>query len=107
MGWAKYSEDNTELTNERLYYLKNKKTVNTQNKNAALGTTQGGKLMSKNATESEGCRDIYLICRSCGKRFLFSAHAQRVYRRNGWCAPKRCKPCKEFAKAARLMRHSK
>ena len=45
--------------------------------------------------------DQILVCASCGTEFNFTAAEQEFYQQKGFAAPKRCKPCREAAKAQR------
>lgn len=45
--------------------------------------------------------DQTLACQDCGTEFNFSASEQEFYQQRGFSAPKRCKPCREAAKAAK------
>ena len=45
--------------------------------------------------------DQVLVCASCGTEFNFPAAEQEFYAQKGFAPPKRCKPCREAAKAQR------
>ena len=45
--------------------------------------------------------DQILVCASCNTEFNFSGAEQEFYQLKGFAAPKRCKPCREAAKAQR------
>lgn len=45
--------------------------------------------------------DQILVCASCSTEFNFSGAEQEFYQQKGFAAPKRCKPCREAAKAQR------
>ena len=45
--------------------------------------------------------DQILVCADCGTEFAFSAEEQEFFQEKGFNAPRRCKPCRVAAKAAR------
>lgn len=45
--------------------------------------------------------DQILVCASCSTEFNFSAAEQAFYQQKGFAPPRRCKPCREAAKAQR------
>ena len=45
--------------------------------------------------------DKTLICASCGKEFVFTAGEQEFYAERGFSEPKKCKECRDAAKAAK------
>lgn len=46
--------------------------------------------------------DKTLTCVDCGSEFTFTEGEQKFYEEKGFHEPKRCKSCREKAKAARL-----
>ena len=112
MGWAKYAEDNLELLLERHYMKDAPKYIRIT---ATMSQTQHSptennakKLMHQQRSKAIGdkeeiIRDKILCCKDCGKQFLFSASAQKMYKENSWVTPKRCKCCRETNTIRRLM----
>ena len=45
--------------------------------------------------------DQTLVCADCATSFPFSASEQAFYAEKGYSAPRRCKPCRDAAKANR------
>ncbi len=45
--------------------------------------------------------DQTLVCNDCGAEFVFSASEQEFFQQKGFSAPRRCKPCRDAAKAAK------
>ncbi|HEY9720618.1 MAG TPA: CxxC-x17-CxxC domain-containing protein [Oscillatoriaceae cyanobacterium] len=45
--------------------------------------------------------DQTLVCADCGTEFTFTASEQEFFAQKGFSAPRRCKPCREAAKAAK------
>lgn len=50
---------------------------------------------------SDAFQDQVLDCAGCKTQFLFTAGEQEFYGSKGFATPKRCKPCREIAKANR------
>lgn len=46
--------------------------------------------------------DKNLKCMECEGEFLFSADEQQFYMEKGFTEPKRCKPCRDKLKSARM-----
>jgi hypothetical protein len=44
---------------------------------------------------------VILQCVDCGTKFDFPEKDQQFFTEQGWPAPKRCRPCREKAKAVR------
>lgn len=44
-------------------------------------------------------QDIKIICKDCGKEFIFTAGEQEFYKEKGFSNPVRCKDCREKRKA--------
>ena len=42
-----------------------------------------------------------IICRNCGKEFIFTVGEQRFYEEKGFSKPVRCKECRDKRKAER------
>jgi len=53
--------------------------------------------------------DKTLICtnQDCGAEFVFTAGEQEFYAEKGFTEPKKCKPCRDAAKAARFNRNDR
>lgn len=106
MGWAKYTEDINELISERIMLI-DRTSIDTEVKiavrfeipNIAVATKQG-------CNNSEEYSDISIICRDCGKKFVFSAKSQTYFDKQGWNAPQRCKCCREHRNTVFLMHAS-
>jgi hypothetical protein len=46
---------------------------------------------------------IALLCSDCRREFIFSSAEQQLYQRKGFREePRRCRPCRERRKAARI-----
>lgn len=87
MGFAKYQEDNLELMYDRQYMRET-----SQCRPAPHLVSPTYSVMNK--TEPDVFFDKLLQCRACGKRFLYSASAQKVYKDLGREPPRRCKCCR-------------
>lgn len=46
-------------------------------------------------------KDKKIVCVNCKEEFIFSADDQKFYAERGFSEPKRCKKCRDEAKAAR------
>lgn len=122
MGWAKYLEDDMEIMQERnpdwnscgFSYSQNQTTprnntlVNTQNPvdqelltDLLLVLIENGPVMKEKTY-----RDRTLMCKHCGRPFLFSSSTQKHFAERGWNQPKRCKRCRDSRTAAYCMRPS-
>lgn len=44
-------------------------------------------------------KDTNLLCKDCGKEFVFSAREQEFYEEKGFTNPVRCKECRDAKKA--------
>ena len=44
-------------------------------------------------------QDIKIVCKDCGKEFIFTAGEQEFYKEKGFSNPVRCKDCREKRKA--------
>lgn len=110
MGWAKYYEDNMEITNER-YTTMRSRTREPEIKVVCTTILPATEIIFQNKEETleqrqEEFEDKYIFCRECGRKFSFTAVAQKHYNRMGWDAPKRCKCCRSYRKTRHLMRSS-
>ena len=45
--------------------------------------------------------DQTLVCADCNSEFPFTSSEQEFYSQKGFNAPRRCKPCRDAAKAAK------
>lgn len=99
MGWAKYTEDNMEIVRERLSLMTSCSIENTSfilHESVILPS----KVVHtrKPTPQPKNDADEYIVCWDCGKKFLFSADAKKIYKSRGWTRPKRCKFCREAKK---------
>jgi len=63
-----------------------------------------------NQINSEGgsfMKDKTIVCSSCGTEFTFTVGEQEFYAERGFSEPKKCKACREQAKANRNARNEK
>ncbi len=106
MGWAKYAEDNLEIMQERMFLRQTCK-VETEIKVICKSPIpvlpQIVIQINQEPVEEEKYEDIYIVCKDCGRKFLFSAGAQKHYEKKGWDNPKRCKCCRDFRNTRFLM----
>lgn len=51
-------------------------------------------------------KDRKLLCKCCGRPFLFTASSQKHFAKKGWNPPKRCKNCRSVREATYCMRPS-
>ncbi len=42
--------------------------------------------------------DITIVCKDCGKEFVFSERDQQFYQEKGFTQPVRCKECRQIRK---------
>lgn len=111
MGLAKYYEDNIEIMFDRLYMMGNYQYTGEIKFDSSTKNTPFEKesiiiydeLKRKKQNPKHKYKDKYIICRDCGKLFLFSAHSQKYFASKGWESPKRCKCCRDFKNARYLM----
>ena len=128
MGFAKYCEDNTRLTEERNYYREHasdlewhRVTKNNNRKKTRISVNHATvatfinrtyrkleleKAIQQNDVKNtkNGREDKYVMCKDCGQTFVFSAGEQKFFAKNGWTAPVRCKDCREEKAILRAMR---
>lgn len=111
MGWAKYFEDNLEIMYERQAALQ-ARGHEAKLKIACANVLPVVKLVVEVNTEDhivhiqEEYKDRYIVCKDCGRKFLFTANTQKHYDKMGWDNPKRCKDCREYQNTRCLMRPS-
>jgi len=103
MGWAKYCEDNIEIMLERQYMNQDSRcepkiTVTIYPRVDCVATDH-----NKVDGPSVVYEEKYIVCKDCGKKFLYSADQQRRFESRGWAAPKRCKHCRDLNNARYLM----
>lgn len=106
MGWAKYAEDVFELVSEREKQL-NQKTIDAEIKIAVC--FENPKSFDEKKQTADGnveYSDIKIVCRDCGKKFLFPIKSQRYFDKQEWEYPKRCKCCREHRNTVFLMHAS-
>lgn len=111
MALAKYAEDNYEIYLERMADIEYRKNETSENYNLMYRTNKSlpSPTISVIRSEQENdptalYQDIHLICRDCGKEFLFTVQQQVKYAQNGYREPKRCKRCCELNKIRHLMK---
>lgn len=101
MGWAKYTEDNMEIVRERLSQMTS---CSIEHASFILHESviiPSKALHARNAApQTKTDADEFIVCRKCGKEFLFSANAKRIYKSRGWTRPKLCKSCRKTKKAS-------
>lgn len=110
MGWAKYYEDNTEIMHERktaMQYCIPK----TEIRVACTGFFSSANVIVEIKEEpivlqKAEYTDRYIICKDCGRQFLFSARSQKYFHAMDWSDPKRCKCCRSKHNTRYLMRSS-
>lgn len=103
MGWAKYAEDNYEIMLERRRMAQ---TIRQEPQKLILYEPLAKSYFHKPLAAIDKLEDKYLICRDCGKRFLYSAKAQKYICEQGWVTPKRCKVCRKKNNARFLLQVS-
>ena len=122
MGWAKYMEDDMEIMQTRnanwnLYDFSYPQTQIAKPKKAPsavpspsdhdiLASVLAGFLDSSSVMREDEYKDKNLICKCCGRPFLFSVSKQRFFAKEGWNPPKRCKRCRELREVTFCMRPS-
>ena len=108
MGWAKYFEDNVEIMLERQFMMQSRMkkadiTVVCKTNNLSATSVVLSVVESPVITDVKKHEDKYIVCKDCGRVFLFSAKSQNHFQNKGWEPPKRCKCCREFRNARYLM----
>lgn len=104
MGWAKYAEDNLELQTDRLQHPMNDRWFPAESYievRAVLPVSILPVKVSVSVTASKKSvkPDQILLCRDCGKQFVFTSNDQIFYARKGFHPPKRCRQCRKQKKA--------
>ena len=112
MGWAKYFEDDFEIMSERRQKMTQESLQIAEKTNeyevriitipCVIHKAIGGS-NSKNDCAGKDYEDKYIICKDCGKKFLFSAQEKERFDKKGWVEPKRCKKCRDVRNTRRLM----
>ncbi len=107
MGWAKYYEDNVEIMYERQATMEARRQENKINVvcTTVLPMTNiiieiKEELIAPKQVEYE---DRYIICKDCGRKFLFSSKEQKHFDKMDWDDPKRCKCCRSYRNTRYLM----
>ncbi len=90
MGWAKYTEDNFEIMQERQNLMKEQRPIIKVYPSVIKPAAEP---VRKQSVEYE---NRYLTCVGCGKIILFSPRDQIFFAEKGWNKPKRCKSCREL-----------
>lgn len=106
MGWAKFVEDNMEMREERFYQpiAANRYREDTYLQVCTiLPMTTFPVEVKVTVDYQKGSLkpDCELLCRDCGKQFIFSGRAQKHYEKKGYVPPKRCHQCRELNKIKR------
>ena len=107
MGWAKYFEDNVEIMYERQAAMQSRM-QETEIKVVYTNVLPMTKIMVEIKEElltpqQIEYEDRYIVCKDCGRKFLFSAKAQKHYDKMEWDDPKRCKCCRSYRNTRYLM----
>ena len=108
MGWAKYFEDDMDFMFERQRRMWDR-VHEAATEITCTGTLPLTKFIvvveNKVAPSKEIGRKAYedksIVCRDCGHAFIFSVKAQKHYSKKQWCAPKRCKSCRDAKREVR------
>lgn len=104
MGWAKYCEDNIEIMLERQFMMqKTEITVAFRTNSSVVTTMNSTAYMIHKEANKPKYEDRYIVCKDCGRKFLFSAKSQRYFDMMDWDTPKRCKSCRNYRNARYLM----
>ena len=105
MGWAKYTEDNTEIMADRIAMFRytSSEFTASYNKHPSYGIINQNAPVTDLETDDIIYRDEKLFCKDCGRPFIFSAKAQKTYNARGWDPPVRCKPCRDTKQIRYLM----
>lgn len=109
MGWAKYFEDDFEIMTERQQMAQESLQIEVKAPEYEVRIISipihkaADKPKAKNDRAEKEYEDKYIICKDCGKKFVFSAKAKKRFDKNGWVEPKRCKNCREVRNTRRLM----
>ncbi len=109
MGMAKMYEDNLEIFLDRMYLVECRMKeqgvkiyYNSCSDSTKSEVAVSAKLSCVN-DQAETLKDKYIVCKDCGKSFLFSAKTQKHFKLKGWEPPKRCKECRDFRNTRYLM----
>lgn len=94
MGWSKYFEDNNEIICERLFMMGDCISEEWKSPKEIVSNITNLKHNTKRS-QHKG-ENMYIICRDCGKKFLFSAQSQKYFKSKKLDIPKRCKSCRDF-----------
>lgn len=107
MGWAKYYEDNVEIMYDR------QATIASQSQETSIKLVCAEVLPitkiiveikeERIVHERDEYNDKFIVCKDCGRKFLFTANAQKHYDKMGWDDPKRCKECRNYRNTRFLM----
>ena len=106
MGFAKYFEDNVELVVERFESRHSVKQSDNTFRSVPIAPPATWTRDTVYDAMIQECiraldwagtktyKDKVLLCRDCGKPFVFSAGWQKKIEAKGWNEPKRCRSCK-------------
>lgn len=102
MGWAKYNEDDTEIYYERMVQRESIDKIKTYDftySSIVLSATKNVNCTEKkSATHKDTFKNRKIICKDCGKEFIFTEKQQKQFKELGFKDPKRCKHCREIRK---------
>ncbi len=99
MGWAKYAEDNFEIINERFSQMEERKShYTTELVTIKLTVNNSSVVKAEKVSATVKREEKCIICKDCGKVFIFSVRDQLFYDKMGWNPPKRCRTCREQRK---------
>lgn len=107
MGWAKYYEDNVEIIHERKEAMQSYR-QEIEIKVVCMGifpVTNTIIEIKEDPTVPQEIeyKDRYIVCKDCGRKFLFSAKTQKYFDKVDWDTPKRCKCCRSYRNTRYLM----
>lgn len=102
MGIAKYYEDNLEIIFDRLFMMTERERCTQPKYRGTVSQAENKNICEAHHSESN-YEDMYIICRDCGTKFVFSAHSQKYFDAKKWESPKRCKHCRDIRTVKYLM----
>jgi len=106
MGWAKYCEDNIEIMLDRQYMSQDSRCGSKIIVAIYPRVNCVAEKHNKAVTSPVTYKEKFIVCKDCGKKFLYSAEQQKRFESRGWSAPKRCKNCRDLNNARYLMASS-
>lgn len=107
MGWSKYYEDNTEIMYERktaMQSCRQETEIKVVYADSFPAVNITVEINEKSVISQEiEYKDRYIVCRDCGRKFIFSAMSQKHFDKMNWNIPKRCKCCRSYRNTRYLM----